>query len=197
MDQTVENRVAETVLETNFGNETQVEYVALSRLIKSSLNVRRKAPTGIEGLSDSIAAKGLLQNLVAHPLKDSQGKHALLGVCAGQRRLAALQLLAEGGRIKADYAVAVKIVSEAEALAASLIENHAREPMHSADQCQAFRLLIEEGKSADYIGQLFSVLILTVQRRLKLACVSPAYSGERGRSFRPIVTAAHEMVLRG
>jgi len=24
-----------------------------------------------------------------------------------------------------------------------------------------------------------------------------AYSGERGRSFRPIVTAAHEMVLRG
>jgi len=24
-----------------------------------------------------------------------------------------------------------------------------------------------------------------------------AYSGERDRSFRPIVTAAHEMVLRG
>jgi len=193
VDQTVENRVAETVLETNFGNETQVEYVALSRLIKSSLNVRRKAPTGIEGLSDSIAAKGLLQNLVAHPLKDSQGKHALLGVCAGQRRLAALQLLAEGGRIKADYAVAVKIVSEAEALAASLIENHAREPMHSADQCQAFRLLIEEGKSADYIGQLFSVLILTVQRRLKLACVSPTLLDvfrEDGMTFAQVSTLA-------
>ncbi|WP_244158591.1 ParB/RepB/Spo0J family partition protein [Caballeronia fortuita] len=66
----------------------------------------------------------------------------------------------------------MRVVTEAEAVAASLIENHAREPMHGADQAMAFRMLIEEGKSADYIAALFSVPVLTVQRRLKIANVS-------------------------
>ena len=160
------------LLETSLGSDAKVEYVALSRLTTSPLNVRRKAPTGIEGLAESISAKGLLQNLVAHGLKGKRGKHAPLGVCAGQRRLAALQLLADAGRIDGAHLVPVKVVSEAEALAASLIENHSREPMHSADLAIAFLLLIEEGRSADYVAALFSVPVLTVQRRLKIANVS-------------------------
>jgi ParB family chromosome partitioning protein len=161
------------LLETSLGSDAKVEYVALSRLTTSPLNVRRKAPTGIEGLAESISAKGLLQNLVAHALKGKRGKHAPLGVCAGQRRLAALQMLADAGRIDGAYLVPVKVVSEAEALAASLIENHSREPMHSADLAIAFLLLIDEGRSTDYVAALFSVPVLTVQRRLKIANVSP------------------------
>lgn len=46
-----------------------------------------------------------------------------LGVCAGQQRLAALDLLCEKGRITKDYLVPVLNVSEGEALATSLIEN--------------------------------------------------------------------------
>jgi ParB family transcriptional regulator, chromosome partitioning protein len=160
-------------LETSLGRDAKVEYVALSRLTTSPLNVRRKAPTGIEGLAESISAKGLLQNLVAHTLKGKRGKHAPLGVCAGQRRLAALQMLADDGRIHGTYLVPVKVVSEAEALAASLIENESREPMHAADLAVAFLLLTEEGRTADYISALFSVPVLTVQRRLKIANVSP------------------------
>ena len=165
--------VSGSLLETTFGGDTKIEQVALSRLSLSPHNVRRKVATGIDGLADSIAAKGLLQNLVAHPMKGARGKKPKLCVCAGQRRLAALQLLAERGTIGADEPIPVKVVTEAEAVATSLIENFSRDSMHGADQAMAFRLLIEEGKSADYIAALFSVPVLTVQRRLKIANVSP------------------------
>ena len=163
-----------SVLETNFGNEKQVEYVPYSRLAHSPLkNVRTKKATGIEGLADSIFAKGLLQNLVVHKLDNSHAKTAPLGVCAGARRFAALELLFAAGKIDATFPVPVKVVSPAEALAASLIENQQREPMHPADQAEAFAKLIAEGKSLDYVAALFSVSAMTVQRRIKLAGISP------------------------
>jgi ParB family chromosome partitioning protein len=165
--------VSKPMLETSFGGETKIEQVALSRLCLSPHNVRRKVSTGIKGLADNIAAKGLLQNLVAHPMKGARGKKTTLCVCAGQRRLAALQLMAERGTISPDEPIPVKVVTEAEAVATSLIENFSRESMHGADQAMAFRLLIDEGKSADYVAALFSVPVLTVQRRLKIANVSP------------------------
>lgn len=67
----------------------------------------------------------------------------------------------------------LKIVSEAEALAASLIENQQREPMDPVDQCLSFKRLLEDGKSIEYIAALFSVSPPIVKRRLKLAEVSP------------------------
>jgi ParB family chromosome partitioning protein len=155
VDQIVENRPAETVLETNFGNETKIEYVPYWLLCRSPSNVRKKAPTGIEELAITIEAKGLMQNLVVHAMKGSRAKKAKLGVCAGQRRLAALDLLFAEGKITKEYAVPVKVVSEAEAVAASLLENQ-HEPMHPADQCEAFRMLAEEGKSVEYIA-LFKI----------------------------------------
>ncbi|WP_213781617.1 ParB/RepB/Spo0J family partition protein [Caballeronia sp. dw_276] len=170
-DAQVSNAV-ESLLETNYV-ETSIASVPLSRLSVSPLNVRRKALSGIEGLADSILAKGLLQNLVAHPAKGSRGKSPKLCVCAGQRRLAALQLLAEQGKISPDMDIPIKVLTEAEAVAASLIENESREPMHAADQAIAFRLLLEEGRSIDYVAALFSIPVLSVQRRLKIANVSP------------------------
>jgi ParB family chromosome partitioning protein len=163
---------ANAALETDFGGNTKIEYVAYSRLCKSPHNVRTKTPTGIPGLADNIEAKGLLQNLVVHVMKGSRGKNPPLGVCAGQRRNAALDLLFESGRIAGDYPVPVKIVSEAEALAASLIENQQREPMHPADASVAFKLLQDEGRSIDYIAALFTTSPLAVRRSLKLANVS-------------------------
>src|SRR5260370_37024556 len=46
--------------------------------------------------------------------------------------------------------------------------------MHPADQCGAFKMLVDEGKSIEYIGSLSSISSpLVVQRQLKLANVSP------------------------
>jgi ParB family transcriptional regulator, chromosome partitioning protein len=82
VDQIVENRATETVAESRFGNDTQIEYVPPSLLCKSPHNVRRKAPTGIEALAGSIAAAGVMQNLITHEMK-ARGKQRKLGVCAG------------------------------------------------------------------------------------------------------------------
>lgn len=164
---------ATPLLETDFGNEQPIVTVPYSSLRKSPLNARTKPLTGIPGLADNIAAKGLLQNLVVHELRGSRGKQHKLGVCAGQRRHAALDLLHADQRIAADYPVPVRIVSEGEALAISLIENSQREGLDPFDVLRSFRMLAEEGRSVDYIAALFSAAPITVKRRLKLANVSP------------------------
>ncbi|TCG09618.1 chromosome partitioning protein ParB [Paraburkholderia steynii] len=151
----------------------RIEYVPYSRLCLSPLNVRKKQPTGIESLAETIYEQGLMQNLVVHEIK-SRAKLAKLGVCAGQRREAALDLLFAQRRITKDYPVPVLIVSEGEAVAASLIENREREPMCIADECVAFRLLTEEGKSVAHIAALFKLPDVAVRRALKIANLAPS-----------------------
>lgn len=162
-----------TALETDFGNEQPVLTVPYSSLRRSPLNARTKPLTGMPALAASIRAKGLLQNLVVHEIKGSRGKHHKYGVCAGQRREAALDLLFEQKHISADYQVPVRVVSEGEALAISLIENSEREGLDPFDVLRAYRMLAEEGRSVDYIAALFSASPTTVKRRMKLANVSP------------------------
>ncbi|MDT8844008.1 ParB/RepB/Spo0J family partition protein [Paraburkholderia fungorum] len=152
---------------------TQIEYVPYARLCRSPLNVRKKAPTGIEALAETVAEKGLIQNLAVHTMK-GRGKQSKLGVCAGQRRLAALDLLFSQGRITKDYQVPVLIVSEGEAVAASLIENREREAMSIADEAVAFRLLADEGKSTGHVAALFKVSEMVVRRALKIANLAPS-----------------------
>ena len=160
------------VLETSFGNEQPVVTVPYSSLHPSPLNARTAPLTGIPALAVNIRAKGLLQNLVIHEFKGTRGKQRKYGVCAGQRREAALDLLFEQKHITADYPVPVRIVSEGEALAISLIENSEREGLDPFDVLRSYRLLAEEGRSVDYIAALFSATPVTVKRRMKLANVS-------------------------
>jgi ParB family chromosome partitioning protein len=177
MQSQTETTTADTVetvspLETNFGNEKPVVTVPYSSLRPSPLNARTKPLSNIPALAANIRAKGLLQNLVVHEMKGSRGKQRKYGVCAGQRREAALDLLREQKHIAADYPVPVRIVSEGEALAISLIENSEREGLDPFDVLRAYRMLAEEGRSVDYIAALFSASPLTVKRRMKLANVS-------------------------
>nr|WP_322023574.1 ParB/Srx family N-terminal domain-containing protein [Burkholderia sp. BCC1977] len=162
-----------TVLETNFGDEQPVVTVPYSSLRRSPLNARTQPLSGILSLAVNIRAKGLLQNLVVHEMKGARGKQCRYGVCAGQRREAALDLLFEQKHIAADYPVPVRIVSEGEALAISLIENSEREGLDPFDVLRSYRMLAEEGRSVDYIAALFSASPLTIKRRMKLANVSP------------------------
>ncbi|EPN1313435.1 ParB/Srx family N-terminal domain-containing protein [Enterobacter kobei] len=77
-----------------------IEYVPLTDLIKSPLNVRTIPYTteSVKRLANSIESLGLLHNLVVHALPE--GKY---GVAAGGRRLTTLTLMSEMGRIKPDY----------------------------------------------------------------------------------------------
>lgn len=148
--------------------------VPLSSLVKSKFNVRKQKLGGIEALAENIAETGLLQNLLVHEQTEGRKtKSVKYGVAGGQRRHAALDLLAAQGRLPADFPVDVKIVSAADALVISMSENTQREAMHPADQIDAFKAMVDDGKSSEYIATIFGITALTVERRLKLANASP------------------------
>jgi ParB family chromosome partitioning protein len=130
---------------------------------------------GIRELAESIARKGLLQNLNVCPLPPQAGRRgrasSLYGVAAGRRRFAALSLLREERRIPADYPVPVRIVPMAEALTVSLTENIDREPMDVVAQFEAFRELRDSGRTDEEIAADFFITPAVVRQRLRLATV--------------------------
>ncbi len=148
-----------------------VQYIPLSALVKSPLNARviPYAQESVVSLAETIVSVGLLQNLVVHTLPEER-----YGVVAGGRRLAALNYLAENGTYSADQGVAVKVVPEELAVAASMIENDQRCDMHPAEQIVGFRTLEGEGKTPAQIGDLLGYSARHVQRMLKLAGLAPA-----------------------
>ncbi|WP_315531881.1 MULTISPECIES: ParB N-terminal domain-containing protein [Comamonadaceae] len=145
--------------------------VPLSRLVlrPTGRNVRKTPRMSIPELAASIQRVGLLQNLIVIPAAD--GEH--YEVVAGGRRLAALKLLAKKHRIAKDWQVPCLQVADGTARTASLTENVQREAMHPADQFEAFAALVADGRAIEDIAADFSVTPLVVQRRLKLANVSP------------------------
>ncbi|MGP6112215.1 ParB/RepB/Spo0J family partition protein [Pseudomonas aeruginosa] len=143
--------------------------VPLLQLRPSRRNVRKTAGQSIDALAASIARVGLLQNLTV--ILASDGEH--YEVVAGGRRLAALKLLAKKRRIPKDWDVPCLLVADGSARTVSLTENVQREAMHPADQFEAFAALVAEGRPIEDIAADFSVTPLVVQRRLKLANVSP------------------------
>lgn len=145
--------------------------VPLSRLVSrpTGRNVRKSPRMSIPELAANIQRVGLLQNLIV--ITTADGEH--YEVAAGGRRLAALKLLAKKHRISKEWEVPCLLVADGTARTASLTENVQREAMHPADQFEAFAALVMEGRSIEDIAADFSVTPLVVQRRLKLANVSP------------------------
>ncbi|MFG7993467.1 ParB/RepB/Spo0J family partition protein [Pseudomonas aeruginosa] len=145
--------------------------VPLSRLVSrpTGRNVRKTPRMSIPELAASIQRVGLLQNLIVTATADGERYE----VVAGGRRLAALKLLAKKRRISREWEVPCLLVADGTARTASLTENVQREAMHPADQFEAFAALVAEGRPIEDIAADFSVTPLVVQRRLKLANVSP------------------------
>lgn len=148
----------------------EAKEIPLSLLYLSPDNVRKTphSPSTITALASSIAAFGLLSDLLVSECED--GRYA---VEAGGGRLAGLQLLAERGAIAADYLVPCKLVPKGYAKQFSLTENIAREEMHPADMYVAFRDLAADGQTPDQIANAFGVSKLTVERRMMLGDLHP------------------------
>ena len=143
--------------------------IPLSQLRPSSRNVRKSGGASIAELASSIARVGLLQNLTV--TASSDGEH--YEVVAGKRRLAALKLLAKRRKLAKTHEVPCLLVPDASARTVSLTENVQREAMHPGEQFEAFAALVAEGRPVEDIAADFGVTPLVVQRRLKLANVSP------------------------
>jgi ParB family chromosome partitioning protein len=150
--------------------QAPTQVIALNQLRLSALNVRKTGGQAIDDLAASIAADGLIHNLTVIRCGGKKGMHEVI---AGGRRLKALQQLAKQKTIKADHAVACRIVDAEQATGMSLAENILREAMHPADQFDAFKQLVDAGKSQVEIAARFGVSAAVVRDRLTLARVAP------------------------
>lgn len=155
--------------------ESSSIYVRLSELFLSEDNVRKGAPaqSGIVELAAMIEAQGLLSALqVTQEVIDGQptGRYA---VEAGGRRLRALQWLVAKGKIETDPLVECKLIDKQRASEVSLTENVSAEPMHPADEFEAYRTMAAQGQTTTAIAAKFGASELHVLRRLKLANVAP------------------------
>ncbi len=149
--------------------------VKVADLVPSPFNVRRHSHASIEELAALIDSQGLLHSPTVHEHFTGRGKSRRLafGVSAGERRRRALRLLQERGKLPGNHEVACKLIPIERAREVSVAENSGREPMHPADEFEAFKALVDEGKGIEDVAVAFGVSLLTVQRRLKLAAVSP------------------------
>ncbi|GFE82484.1 DNA-binding protein [Steroidobacter agaridevorans] len=146
----------------------------------SQLNVRKETDDPeLPELIASIKAHGVLDNLVVHPepptsRKSRKTKHERFGVVSGGRRWRALAVLHEQGFIDDSYSVVCKICSYEDAIEISLAANMFR-IMHPADQFEAFKELIDAGRSVEEVAARFGVTPLVIQRRLRLANLHPIF----------------------
>ena len=156
--------------------ERDISDIPLSQLELSPDNARKTPAddSAFTELKASIAAHGLLENLIAHSMEpgaDGPGRYAVI---AGGRRLAAMQALAAEGALDDDHPVPCRMIGDIVAAEeVSLAENSVRAAMHPADQVEAFRRLADAGSTAAAIAARFGVSERTVEKRLRLGNAAP------------------------
>jgi len=155
----------------------ETAFIPLNKLKKHPKNARKTphSEASIEGKAASIAAKGILQNLVVEPELDAEGQPTgfyLVSIGEG-RRLAQL-LRAKRKEIKKTEPIRCVIDTLNDAAEISLDENVTRENLHPADEYERFRELAENrGWGAEEIAARFGVTAHVVKQRLRLGAVSP------------------------
>jgi hypothetical protein len=130
-------KYVETIVES--GTES---FIPLNKLKKSPKNARKTphSDAAIEALAASIAAKGILQNLVVEPELDGEG--AATGfylVTVGEGRRLAQLLRAKRKEIKKTEPIRCIIDTANDAHDISLDEKVTRENMHPADQFEGWK----------------------------------------------------------
>jgi ParB family transcriptional regulator, chromosome partitioning protein len=148
-------------------------HLSLSQLHLSEKNVRKTHhESAYQEMCASLLHHGLQQNLVV--IEASPQHYAVI---AGGRRLRAMQDLYEQGKIIPnigdEWLIPCQIAYADDATELSLVENTIRIAMHPADQYEAWRLMMEEGKSTADVAIRFGVTEQLVRQRLKLGKVSP------------------------
>ena len=148
-----------------------IKSIPLNKLVQSPRNVRRHADAAADAeLKASIAARGLLQNLIVRPA--AKGKFE---VEAGERRRRAMLALVDDKALPRGHEVTCLVLEEdaAAAVETSLAENFHRLAMNPTDEALAFASLVEGGASAEDVARRFGLTIRFVEGRLRLANLAP------------------------
>ena len=148
----------------------------LSSLALAPENVRKTPPDprADAELKASIAALGLLENLVVRADEPGEDGAERFAVVAGGRRLKAMQALVEDGVLDAGHPVPCLVrTDDGEAGEVSLAENVVRIAMHPADQVVAFTKLVQSGQSVSSVAARFGLSERLVEQRLRLGNAAP------------------------
>ena len=148
-----------------------IRTIPLNKLVQSPRNVRKHSDAAADAeLAASIAALGLLQNLIVRPA--ARGKFE---VEAGERRRRAMLALADDKVLPRDHQVTCLVLEDTAeaAVETSLAENFHRLAMNPADEAVAFASLIEGGASIEDVARRFGLTVRFVEGRLRLAKLAP------------------------
>ncbi len=138
-------------------------------LYPSPFNSRKIFDAGdLDTLAGTIAAQGLLQNLVARRRPDGRGE-----IVAGERRWRAIGRLIDRGQWDAAAPIPVMLrdMSDAEHRAAMIIENLSRKDPTPLEEARGFAELQETDPDLytnDFIARQLGISARMVQQRLKL-----------------------------
>ena len=147
-----------------------IKTIPLNKLVQSPRNVRRHTDAAADAeLKASIAAHGLLQNLIVRPA--AKGRFE---VEAGERRRRAMLALVDDKVLPRGHEVTCLVLeNDSTAVETSLAENFHRLAMNSADEALAFASLIESGESTEDVARRFGLTVRFVEGRLRLAQLAP------------------------
>jgi ParB family transcriptional regulator, chromosome partitioning protein len=133
-------------------------------------------------LADSIRARGVLQPLLARPHPATRGHYQII---AGERRWRAAQTAGLH-----EVPVHIRQLSDADAMAAALVENLQRQDLNGIEEAEGYRKLITEfgmtqevlaaavGKSRSHVANTLRLLNLpsTVQQEVRNGALSAGHA---------------------
>ena len=142
--------------------------VPASRLLMDPKNVRPKRSAAFQDqMKASVAAMGILQNLVGRPVPRKKG---WFYVTAGGSRLEAVQANIADGVFDADYAVPVLVRDGKDASGSSLIENVLRADLTPTEECRGYQDVIRiDGVSIADLAKRMHRSQRYIRGRLRLA----------------------------
>ncbi|MFT8675342.1 MAG: ParB/RepB/Spo0J family partition protein [Acetobacter sp.] len=160
------------------------------------------APDALEELAESIRQRGILQPILVRPDPQQPGHYQII---AGERRWRAAQL-AQCHTVP----VHVRDLSEADAMAAALVENLQRADLNPIEEAEGFNRLLEEynltqeelakaiGKSRPHVANMLRLLRLpaSVRAEVKKGALSAGHARALLSHPDPI-SAAVEVLLKG
>ncbi len=162
----------------------------------------------LQDLANSIKAQGIVQPIVARPLKKRAGKAQRYEIVAGERRWRAAQIAG-----LAEIPTVIRDIGDDAAIATALIENIQRENLNPLEEARALDRLIREfdlthqegadavGRSRASVSNLLRLLDLT--DKVKLMLESRQLEMGHARALLPISSktqqfdAAREVIRKG
>lgn len=147
--------------------EQKIVYIPMDHLAPHPHNPRKDLGD-LSELTESIKAKGILQNLTVVPmdLAEPNTKHGsgFYTVLIGHRRAAAAKLAG-----LTELPCVVVEMSHEDQLATMLVENMQRSDLTIYEQAKGFQMMLDLGKTISEVSEISGFSEATVRRRAKLA----------------------------